>query len=78
MKLTYWVAICLDDSPVYSVRARTKRECIRIMTETLGWSGDDDKIPFAPPKKVTVEYDNGFDLMKQCLSENSGCWEYGD
>jgi hypothetical protein len=30
---------------------------------------------FSKPKKVTVEYDNAFDLMTQCMGEGAGWWE---
>ena len=67
MKLTYWVAVTYDDSRAYNVRERTKREAVAAVSE----SG----LSHGPVHKVTVEYDDGFDLMDQCLSEGSGGWE---
>ena len=73
MKLTYWIAECQNDSPVYSVRTRTRRECYAKLRQR--W-GDEWPTNYAPPKKVTVEYDNAFNLMEQCLSgEGTGWWE---
>jgi len=30
MKLTYWKIQCHDDSNIYSIRAKTKKEAIRV------------------------------------------------
>ena len=62
MKLTYWVCICLDDSKSYNIRAKTRREAKVQRTE----NGEDG---FSSPKKVTVNYDNAFDLIYQALGE---------
>ena len=72
-KLTYWVAPCLDDSDAYSIRAKTRKEVVAILA-----TYEDGCARFGKPKKVTVKYDNVFELLKDCLGEDRGCWEYGD
>jgi hypothetical protein len=52
--LTYWVADCLNDHRIYSVRARTRAECRAQVLITHG--------RYAPPRKVTVRYVDPFDL----------------
>ena len=71
MRLTYWVAMCRNDSDRYSLRAKTKKE-----VEAMLSSGSYRPTDFDPPKKVTVEYTDGFDLLQQCLCEGSNYWEY--
>lgn len=66
--LTYWVAKCRNDHQCYSIRAKTRKAVIAALTEH-------DHASFDPPCKVTVEYDNAFDLMKQCMNEGGGFWE---
>lgn len=68
MKLTYWVAECLNDSKHYNIRKRTKKE---VMQTLEGYNPGD----YSPPRKVTVEYDDGFDLLTQCTYEGWGWWE---
>lgn len=65
MKLTYWVAVCKNDSERYNIRGRTKNDVLELY----------DPKDYEPPKRVTIEYDSGFDLMYQCLSEGGGYWE---
>lgn len=72
MKLTYWVAPRLNDSDAYSVRATTKKEAQQLL------DAHDCPEDYGPLKKVTVEYSNGFDLLKQCLSESGNYWEYSN
>jgi hypothetical protein len=62
MKLTYWVAERLDDSPAYSIRERTRKAAKNAMVGQPHAS-------FGTLHKVTVEYDSAFDLLKQCLQE---------
>lgn len=69
MRLTYWVAECLDDSSAYNVREKTRKACAARVAE------HHDQGSYGAPKKVTVEYDNAFDLMDQCLGEGHGYWE---
>jgi hypothetical protein len=69
MKLTYWMAECLNDSSAYNLRAKTKREVVAMLDEH--W----DRSSYGPPRKVTVEYADGFDLMAECLSEGGAYWE---
>ena len=71
MKLTYWLADCLNDSDVFSIRERTKKAAVAKLAEyEPGW--------FGPVRKVTVEYDDGFDLMHECSCENRHWWESTD
>ena len=57
----YWVAECEDDSSVYSLRARTRRECVALRDATTG--------RYCKVHKVTVEYFDAFDLVRQCMGE---------
>jgi hypothetical protein len=88
MILSYWYSECLDDHTCYSVREASRKEVIRILTEekmlTLRkvddgeiYASDDWQSRFAVPHKVTVEYSNGLDLLKQCLGEG-GIYEGKD
>ena len=61
MKLTYWVAECLNDSSCYSIRRKTKREVKEAVAEY--------RKGYGPPHKIVVEYTDAFDLLTQCLSE---------
>lgn len=65
MKVTYWVAPYLDDSSAYSIRAKTRREVI----QALSRYPDNGAGIFGPIEKVTVEYEDGFDLLRKCLGE---------
>lgn len=67
--LTYWVATCMDDARAYSLRAKTRKECRQLLADM----GRDDG--YSEPHKVTVSYEDGFDLMTQCLGEGGGYWE---
>ncbi len=69
MKLTYWYRECLHDSDVYSIREKTKKEALRVVDEHC------NPEDYGPPIKVTVEYDDGFDLMKECSGEGGRYWE---
>jgi hypothetical protein len=61
-KLTYWVASCKRDSSVYSIRAKTRKEVLKVLEE---YNPQD----YEAPVKETVIYDDAFDLLKLCLSE---------
>lgn len=67
MKLTYWYCQHLADSDVYSIRTKTRREAVALRAE----------IPadYSEPVKVSVEYDNAFDLMQLCSEEDNHWWE---
>ncbi len=67
-KLTYWMAQSLDDSRVYNIRAKTKREATA-MREDWGAA------QYGPVVKVEAEYDGVFDLLEQCLGASRGHWE---
>jgi hypothetical protein len=68
MIMKYWVAVCINDSKAYNVRAKTKKEVL----ETLE---NYDSSDFEAPKKVEVEVDSAFDLLKMCLGEGGAYWE---
>ena len=69
MKLTYWYAECLDDSDAYAVRAKTKKAA---MADKFSRHNPEK---YGPVIKVTVEYDNAFDLMEKCSDEFGMHWE---
>lgn len=71
MKLTYWIAECLDDSHAYNIRAKTRKAVVAELAEKEG----EIREGYGPPKKVTVEYQDAFDLMDQCMNEGRGYWE---
>jgi len=60
VKVTYWLAPRLNDSPVYSLRARTKRE-------VLAKIASGDASDFGPVEKVVIEYRDAFDLVQQLV-----------
>lgn len=64
MKLTYWVAPCLNDSDVYSIIAKTKRECQRLAEEHGG--------SFGAVEKRSIYYKDAFDLFDQATCEAGG------
>ena len=68
-KLTYWVALCTDDSELYSIRAKTRRECEAQLEKARVGRARAGR--YEPPKKVTVEYADAFDLMDQCSNEGT-------
>lgn len=69
MKLTYWVSETTDDVPAYNIRTRTRRECLALREE---YGTECYKVP----RKVTVEYRNGFDLMMKCSGSDRNWWEF--
>jgi len=68
MKLTYWACEHLSDSQAYAIRTKTKREAVARRNE----ENSEGYELYGPPIKVVMEYDNAFDLMTDCLSENTG------
>ena len=62
MRLVYWKCACLDDSDAYSIRERTRKKAVEIREQ-------DGRERFGEPVKITVEYRDGFDLMRMCLGE---------
>ena len=63
MKLIYWVADSETDSRGYSVRTKTKKECIAQVALRA------DCNTYSEPRKVVVNYKDGFDLLVNALSE---------
>jgi|TARA_R100000084_G_C4612494_1_gene128851 hypothetical protein len=75
MKLVYWIAVCTDDSSAYNLRAKTRKECKRLLEEQKARGGArfSDNI-----KRVEVHYASGFDLIDQALGEGGiepGDWD---
>ena len=70
MTLTYWVAQIRDDHPCYSIRAKTRKAVLSRMA-SIGH----DPSNYLPPKKVSIEYADGFDLLRQCVSSDLVWWE---
>tara|TARA_R110000824_G_scaffold69297_6_gene178646 strand:+ start:59 stop:268 length:210 start_codon:yes stop_codon:yes gene_type:complete len=68
MRLTYWHSRCPDDSSVYSIRTKTKREALA-QIEARGGSS------WEAPVKVTLDYLDAFDLMAECSHEDHHYWE---
>ena len=64
MKLTYWIAEDLDDGcaveELMHIRSSSRKGC-KEQIESIG--GNYDK-----PRKIVVEYANGFDLLDQALA----------
>lgn len=74
MKLTYWIAQCLDDADCYSIRELTKGACAAQVQRIISQAKPSR---FGPVHKVIVEYVSAFDLLDHCLSEG-GIYEYDD
>ena len=76
MKLTYWVAVPLyyfrlGEQDTHCIRTKTKQECYQVLEMVSEyWIESYEK-----PKKVTVEYSDGFDLMMQCSGDQCHSWE---
>lgn len=51
-----------------------KRESVEAAHER-GVEVDYWELRYGPLRKVTVEYESGFDLMEMCMSEGRGFWE---
>lgn len=77
MRLVYWMAECRDDSPAYNIRARTKREALRLYNLCGGPEG------YGPVRKVVCEYSTAhdgragdrFSLLLACLEVDGARWE---
>jgi hypothetical protein len=63
--LTYWKANIVNDSDVYSIRAKTRKEALAILSDP-----DNASFAYESPVKVTIDYVNAFDLMLQCKGES--------
>jgi hypothetical protein len=65
--LTYWIAEVKDDNSCYNIRGRRKKDIVNNQFY--------DPRYYETPRKVTVEYDDAFDLVKQCLQAGGAHWE---
>ena len=70
--LVYWIAVCKDDRPAYSIRARTRKECMALRERT----GSDHEKRYTRPVKVTVVYKDAFDLVQNLLGEGGESMYY--
>ena len=68
MKLTYWSCEHLNDSQAYAIRTKTKREAVERRNE----ENSEGYELYGPPTKIVMEYDDAFDMMSGCLSEDTG------
>lgn len=71
MTLTYWLSVSHND-PTYNLRAKTKRELIEEV-RNYGYEPGDEN--YATPIRVSVEYQDGLDLLNKCLCEGGASWE---
>lgn len=62
MRLVYWVAKVKWEDQIYSLRARTKKEILALFRAKKY-----NKAEYFKPVRIEMEYENGFDLMLQCL-----------
>lgn len=74
MKLIYWVCRQEHDHECYNIRARTRKEAVRLKSQMEKTSGKHYE-RYSKPFKVIVEYTDGYDLMSQAMSEGS-LYEY--
>lgn len=68
-KFTYWVCRQERDAECYNIRARTKKEALKQRAEQ--WRPHE----FSPPFKVTVCFEDIFDLVDQAMGEGT-IYEY--
>lgn len=69
MRLTYWYSRCPHDSEVYSVRTRTKREAVEQIKQAY------QSEEWETPRKITLKYQDGHDLLEMCSFEGHHYWE---
>lgn len=62
MKLVFWEAKCLNDSDCYSIRTKTKKECL-FQISTSDWH------KYEPPEKIILEYKDSFELLSVFAGE---------
>lgn len=79
MKLIYWLVPYQADSTAYSIRKKTKKAAkeahvasCHCNSETCGTKKASYDDCHGTLQKVEMEYDNGFQLMEQCLGEDRG------
>jgi len=64
--LTYWLAKRIDDGSIYSIREKTRRACKETLVREWGTEWPEH---YEKPVKVTVQYKDAFDLVRQALNE---------
>lgn len=71
MRLIYWYSPCIDDSTVFSIRCRTKKEVVQRLQNEHGLTeGELPTESYGRVRKMVVEYRNGFDLLDRCLGDS--------
>ena len=76
MKVTYWYSRHPDDSNVYSIRTKTRKEAKALVDAENALRKSNHHTSgelWEAPKKITTEYADAFDLVKQCTGEG-GLW----
>ena len=58
-KLKYWLAVQNEDSQIFNIIAKTKKECVRLISE------GDASFAYEAPVKKEIVYKDGFDLFKK-------------
>lgn len=66
-RCSYWVCCNQEHGSSYSIRALTRRECLRLAE--LEGEGPGKWDEYEAPVKVTIEYQDAFDLVSQILGE---------
>jgi hypothetical protein len=66
MKLVYWVSDELNGERAYNIRRKTKKA----VKAEMATYGDQAEKLYGKPYKVTVEYDDAFDLVCKALGES--------
>lgn len=64
MKLVYWVVPCIGDSSAYNIRAKTRKEAMRMREEEIRRGCE-----YGEVQRHEVYYTSGFDLVDQCMGE---------
>jgi len=74
--LTYWVSRCESDSASYGFRAKTKKECEKMLADHNAIENGPFATKYGPVTKHTIQYKDSFDLMDMCLGEARGYEPY--
>lgn len=69
MKLTYWIAECLNDAPCYSLIGKTKKSVVEQVEQNPHGR-------YAAPIKREIEYKDAFDLFEMLTGEGGGRVNY--
>lgn len=65
-KLTYWCANIVGDAGCYSIRRRTRKECLEGVKQGEKWGNK-----YEAPQKVALTYEGGaFGLLQRLMGES--------